>query len=105
MNYLQDYSLQHLKPISGKPVNIAPKNWDTLMPMKNPAYRNDIMLRKGWSVLDEYNKLGKEEDTSVEGLKNPNLNFSQINGFKRNLWELPNLKRQLYEWQTQKTSK
>lgn len=92
--------------LQSKPVSIVPKSFKDLMPMKNPAYRDDIMLKKNWSVLDEYNSLNAQEDVAATQLQNTNLNPLQTNKYKGDvLWKFPQLKRALYEWQVSQTSK
>lgn len=110
MNYIQKFQLGGFTPnwqqLQSKEINLFPKTFTSLVPMKNPAFKSDIMYNKKRSYLDEYNSLMLKQNILANQLKSPDLKPGEKNKLLGNLAQYPGFINRLYELQqTQKGNK
>jgi hypothetical protein len=81
MNYIQKFqqggTIASFSPnwelLKSKQISFFPSNFNSLMPMQNPAFSNKLMYNKTNTYLDEYNKLLMQQKVLSQKAKDPKI--------------------------------
>lgn len=94
-------TLAPLPSLGKAQIKMFPKDWtSTLAPMKR--FRNDLMLKKGLSISDEYSNIMSRRAQIAEELTNPELPFLRKNALQLEDSKLADVTKDLYNFQFSK---